>query len=120
QQREQFRRSDPTQSPIITLCAGLVYRPSLLVAGVDILFTDHKSTAQSVFSALSACTDPRALGSDIESIQLLVDVESMRETRREAMRETNLEVTQVQHNYNAPAQIQEAQDELTNDDGSLL
>ncbi|MGL5291639.1 MAG: hypothetical protein ACRC9T_06935 [Vibrionaceae bacterium] len=92
QQREQMRESDPSCSPIITLANGLIKKPALHLIGTDILLNDPNSSATSVIAALRACTDPRELGADLENLQLVVDVETMRreqEQQRQPLQQLN-------------------------------
>ncbi|MGL6176467.1 MAG: hypothetical protein ACRC1U_05680, partial [Vibrionaceae bacterium] len=112
--REQFRKSDLTQSPVITLTNGSTCEPALQVEGTDILLQDPSSTSLSVLAAMRACINPRSLGRNFAEAQMLVDVEKMREERRIA----RLGPPQSQFNYNVPAFHEE--DEPSQDDGSLL
>lgn len=113
--REQFRKSDLTQSPVITLTNGRAYEAALQVEATDILLQDPSSTSLSVIAAMRACINPRSLGRNFEETQMLVDVEKMREERRIA----RLGAPQSQFNYNAPEFYQE-EDEPSQDDGGLL
>ncbi|MGL4734102.1 MAG: hypothetical protein ACRCWB_03175 [Enterovibrio sp.] len=113
--REQFRKSDLTQSPVITLTNGRAYEAALQVEATDILLQDPSSTSLSVIAAMRACINPRSLGINFEETQMLVDVEKMREERRIA----RLGAPQSQFNYNAPEFYQE-EDEPSQDDGGLL
>ncbi|MGL5335600.1 MAG: hypothetical protein ACRC9R_05585, partial [Enterovibrio sp.] len=111
--REQMRARDASRSPIVTLGNERIIRSPVQLIGTDILLNDPDSNALSVIAAMRACIDPRALDADKANLQVLVDVETMRNQQvqqRPPLQQTQLQ--QAQLHVNAPTLEDDEEDEL--------